>query len=67
MDPPFSALAGAGFSFRGAVVSEPAGGTTLAPRSIAMITGPIASTPLNTSFAPVATRSMTPLTSVRLP
>jgi hypothetical protein len=46
------------------VVSELAGGTELAQTNIAMITAPIASTPLNASFAPVATRSMTPLTSV---
>ena len=59
----FARLSRECFSSEG-VVSELAGGTELAQSNIAMITAPIASTPLNASFAPVATRSMTPLTSV---
>jgi hypothetical protein len=48
-------------------VPEATPGRIVAPWSIDMITRPTASMPVKASFAPVATRSMTPLTWPRLP
>jgi hypothetical protein len=61
-DPPWGRSSRQGSSPRSGEGPEPDRGPVRSPCSIRMITRPIASTSVNASFAPVATRSMTPLT-----